>query len=122
MDGQGYVKFWDTCQHKDHKLHRWLLLDPHKLMIDHINGDKLDNRTCNLRMVNNTENQWNKLQKSSLGVRGVYKQPGGRYNAKIRAQGKLHSLGSFATLGGAVAARDAFELACVPFKSLYLRK
>ncbi len=122
INGNGYVNFWDPCTHKDQLLHRWMLLDPHKLMIDHINGDKLDNRRCNLRMANNTENQWNKLQKSSLGVRGVYKQPGGRYNAKIRAHRKLHSLGSFATLEGAIAARDAFELACVPFKSLYLRK
>jgi len=86
------------------------------------NGDKLDNRRCNLRMVDNTANQWNKLQKSRLGVRGVYKQPGGRFNAKFRVQSKLHCLGSFATLKCAIEARDKFELSYVPLKTLYLRK
>ena len=36
LNGNGYVNFWDACSQKDHLLHRWMLLDPQRLMVDHI--------------------------------------------------------------------------------------
>ena len=41
-------------------LHRFLLDYKGELDIDHINGDRLDNRKKNLRIVSHAENLWNK--------------------------------------------------------------
>ena len=42
-------------------LHRFILNCPKDMMVDHINGDGLDNRKANLRICTNTENQWNRI-------------------------------------------------------------
>ena len=68
--------------------------------IDHINGDKKDNRIANLRDVSRTVNLQNMRapRRSSrtglLGV-GIYKD--GRFIAKIRLNNKQRHLGIFAT-------------------------
>lgn len=54
-------------------MHRVILPPSPGLEIDHINGDKLDNRRSNLRVVTHAENMKNvrhKLPKN--GYRGVY--------------------------------------------------
>ena len=50
-------------------------------MVDHINHDTLDNRKCNLRIVNKSQNQMN------ANYKGVYV-----YNGKYRAQIKMHGI------------------------------
>jgi hypothetical protein len=76
--------------------------------IDHINGNRLDNRIDNLRDVQNNVNRENvnkARSDSSTGIQGVspYKQ-NGRFQAQIRANGKMYSLGTFATVEEARAA------------------
>ena len=66
--------------------------------IDHINGDKLDNRILNLR--NTTKAQNNKNQhlsrgSYSLGVSEYKTKRGIRYRATITEDGKFKHLGSF---------------------------
>jgi len=66
-------------------------------MLDHINGEKSDNRLENLREATNRLNQANrKLNKNnSTGYKGVYKHPSKKYVANIRKGGKQCHLGCF---------------------------
>lgn len=67
---------------------------------DHINGDTLDNRKCNLRIVDHSQNMQNrKLGKnSSSGLRGVcWHRRDKRWTAYIKHRGKRVHLGYFKT-------------------------
>lgn len=81
-------------------MHRELMGNPEGKMIDHINGDKLDNQKSNLRIVDRAKNLQNsKLRSDSKGkykgVRKVYKEG---FNARIQiAPGKRLFLGYFKT-------------------------
>jgi hypothetical protein len=75
--------------------------------IDHINGDRTDNRLCNLRNVTsllNTHNQRKPHCNNRSGFLGVSKRADGRFQAEIRVSGKKRYLGAFATAEQAGAA------------------
>jgi hypothetical protein len=88
-----------------------------KHQIDHINGNKADNRFANLREATNAQNSLNKPVRNSTGYKGVAfkkwlkKKP---YTASITINGKITHLGCFAT------AEEAFEV--YKAKSLELHK
>ncbi len=69
-----------------------------KNQIDHINGDRSDNRWCNLREVSNQQNQFNRVVRkdSSTGLKGVYPK-GNRFRAAIWFNGREKHLGYFET-------------------------
>lgn len=72
-----------------------------RYVVDHINGDKLDNRRENLRIVTVAQNLWNVnhlSKKNNTGCRGVSKTKAGKYKALITANGKRVYLGTFQTL------------------------
>jgi hypothetical protein len=79
-----------------------------QLQADHINGDKLDNRRANLRVVTNQENHQNR--QVSVGrtskYRGVYlQQATGKWCARAKTGGKTHWGGYYdSELEAAVAA------------------
>lgn len=79
--------------------------------IDHLNGDKHDNRICNLRDVSCSTNARNREARSgsNSGFRGVHLEAWGRYRAHGFANGKSHHLGMFKTVDEAIGARRAFD-------------
>ena len=92
-----------TPKHKNVAMHRELfgLTDPTTL-VDHINGNKLDNRRSNLRVSTKSTNGSNRgrtrLNKS--GYKGVVKHPGKQrkgWIAQITYGGKNHYLGYHST-------------------------
>lgn len=66
--------------------------------IDHINGDKADNRICNLREASRSQNVANQgpLPRNKVGLKGVCPH-GERYRAQIKTQGEVLYLGMFDT-------------------------
>jgi hypothetical protein len=79
-----------------------------EFQIDHINGDKLDNRACNLREASHSQNLFNQRVKrnSTSGVKGVFPIPKGRWRAEIKAHGKVYRLGHYDTIDEAASAYE----------------
>jgi hypothetical protein len=110
----GYVAIGiNDRNYQSHRL-AWLIIHgkwpPNDL--DHIDGDKLNNRIANLRLATRQENNRNSgLQKNnSTGVTGVYWHKGaGKFVAQIKADEYFY-LGLFPTLAEASAARAAAEI------------
>lgn len=99
---------------KNYYAHRiiWKMMtgeDP--IDIDHINGDRADNRFSNLRSVTRAENLKNRRLSSNntSGCHGVVRH-GELWHATIYDQGKARSLGYFKELSLAQSARKAAEL------------
>ena len=81
--------------------------------IDHINGDRSDNRLCNLRHVSNKQNGRNQRRQSgnTSGVTGVcWHKRFGKWIAQIRVDGKYIYLGMFTDINDAAAARKKAEV------------
>lgn len=76
-------------------------------VIDHINGDKQDNRIANLRSCTHGENMaYARTPKRVNGLpTGVSKAPSGRYQARIGSGQSFVYLGSFDTVEEAAHAR-----------------
>jgi len=82
-------------------MHRFLMGVHHSTLplVDHIDGDGLNNTRCNLRLVSYSHNQYNrKMQKNNTtGYQGVCLAPRGKYRAVISEKGKQRFLGIFDT-------------------------
>ena len=75
--------------------HRILMKARKNQIVDHINGNKLDNRKSNLRIATMSENQHNThVTRKSLYGTGVYKLKG-RFHSHIRNHGKWFFLGAY---------------------------
>lgn len=76
------------------------------IVIDHRNGNGLDNRRSNLRMVSYACNRDNSIlnKNNSTGYRGVsFNKNAGKYQASIQLNGKRIHLGYFMDAAGASA-------------------
>ena len=82
-----------------------------KGVIDHIDGDRQNNRLDNLRDISFVQNLQNRLVLPETGVVGVIRiKKTGKYFASIKSKGKSHSLGHFDRLEDAARARRAAEI------------
>ncbi len=89
-------------------LHRMLIDAPAEFQVDHINGDKLDNRKSNLRLATSLQNRHNTPphRDSRSGYKGVSFN-GKRWRARIGSNGRYRALGYFDTREEAAVAYDA---------------
>ena len=71
-------------------IHRLIMMVGPSKVVDHINGDGLDNTKANLRVCSHQENLWNaKLSVSNRsGIKGVSQLPKGRFRATLKRNGK----------------------------------
>ena len=84
-------------------------------IVDHINGNTLDNRSENLQFVSHRQNMVNcKLSKrNKSGYRGVHRRPSGMWAAQIKHEGQTRYLGLFVT---AIAAACAYDEAALEMR------
>ena len=103
MDGKGYWQI-SVCG-RVFRAHRlvWLYVYGRwpDAQIDHINGDKADNRLTNLREVTNAQNMQNRLvlqKNNTSGFAGVsFYKPTGKWKSQIKVNGGVIFLGYFDT-------------------------
>jgi hypothetical protein len=77
------------------------------MQIDHINGDRSDNRICNLRIATHAENCRNSRARkhNKSGIKGVRKMRS-KWSSRLRINGKEIWLGSYNTPEEAKQAHD----------------
>lgn len=94
-----YAKRRKTSGHKAHRIvsmHRTILDAPDDMLVDHKDGNGLNNRRKNLRLATATQNACNKTvqSNSASGLKGVVYHPETKkWRARIFLDGKTYSLG-----------------------------
>ena len=95
-------------------LHQVIMNAPKGFVVDHINGDPLDNRRCNLRICTQEDNKINRCiyKNNTSGYKGVSKHANGKWQSEITKNGKSKYLGLFPTpeLAYAAYCKAALEL------------
>lgn len=106
---QGYVLSNGDDRGKNIRLHRLLMhIENDSSVVDHINGNPLDNRKQNLRICNRGDNQKN--MKGHNGYPGVSFEKGvNKWRVRIRHNGKNLHVGVYNTEEEAIEARIRAE-------------
>ena len=107
---------------------KWHSVSMHRLImdadpgqqIDHIDGNGLDNRLCNLRFATKAQNAMNRSRRitSPSKYKGVHKDTKGRWHATIGVGGKHIHLGSF---GNQHSAALAYNAAAIQYHGEFAR-
>lgn len=109
MDPSGYYKFKrDEYNYFVHRVCWYLYYGRWPIVVDHINGDRADNRLDNLREVSQQENSKNCAisANNTSGFNGVYwNKLNRKWIANICVSRRTIYLGSYAALEDAIAHR-----------------
>lgn len=111
VTAKGYIR--GRYKRKGVMLHRFILdvQDDPSIMVDHMNGNPLDNRICNLRICSAKENCRNRKTKKTR-FKTKYNYPGVTFcgwRATIRVDEKNKLIGTFETEEEAIQARIEAE-------------
>lgn len=110
-DENGYVRLMaGGKKYRAHRLAFWFMTGDMPVQVDHINGNRSDNRWANLRAADPTINARNaaKRKDGKNPATGVRLHPSyRRWEARCSVGGKYTTLGFFDTVEEAVAARRA---------------
>jgi len=115
IGSKGYAICDKTINKKNIRImmHRLIVNTPEGLYTDHINHNTLDNRKCNLRICNKSQNAMNATfnKKCKSKVRGVdYHIRDKAWRARITVYGKTLELGLFKNKNDAIKARKDAEI------------
>jgi len=121
LDTQGYITFkFAKRPYRAHRVAYFLCHGVLPKVIDHINGNRSDNRIANLRSADCAQNGWNrgKQKNNSSGYKGVRMGTHGRWMATIWANRKPRHLGYFDT---PEAASEAYKRAAQELHGSFAR-
>lgn len=109
-----------TIKGKTVILHSQILNTPKGMMVDHINGNTLDNRRYNIRNVTQGQNNQNKQgaykNNKSSGVRGVtWHKRLNKWHASVMVTGKQTYVGQFDTIENAEKAVKEARAKYLPY-------
>lgn len=89
VNKQGYVRI--HINKKTVKIHNYIMKSKPREIVDHINGNKLDNRKCNLRILTNGQNRANTTKDKGYSI------VKGKYRVRITVDKKVMTLGTYDT-------------------------
>lgn len=99
--GWSYLQVWvDGRAYSEHRLVYFMHHGVWPKLVDHINGDSVDNRIENLRAATkrmNAENRTRAASSNKAGLLGVTVNPSGTFRASIGTRGRVMHLGTFKT-------------------------
>lgn len=110
IKGQAYTSpnlKWKKTKQKTCLMHREVVdLQDEKIIVDHISGNRLDNRKCNLRIITKREKIVSRSKRTNSnntsGRTGVtVNKKTGKYVARITHKGIIYTLGTFTSLDDA---------------------
>lgn len=116
IDGKGYVQ-----SGKRGKLHKLIMNAPPELVVDHVDGNKLDNRRQNLRVCTSSQNTFNQCVRANntSGYKGVHwKKQNKIWVAYIHKNNQRIHLGHFGT---AELAAEAYNEAAIKYHGEFAR-
>lgn len=97
---------------KNISLHKLILGEKDDMIIDHINGNKFDNRKCNLRFCNASQNAINSFRKNrkySTKTGVTYDISRRKWVANLKYNKQNFKIGRYDTEEEAISARELFE-------------
>lgn len=96
------------------KLHRFILNPKPGAIIDHIDGNTLNNSKSNLRVASASLNCVNTL-KDGLQHKGIYQRKSGKWYASLQWEGKVYCSNMYNTKAEAAFARYLIEQKFIPY-------
>lgn len=95
--GYAYRQSWEDGLCIKYLMHRDLIGAPSGTEVDHVDGDRLNNRRQNLRLATTAQNAANRVQRpdSISGYRGVFPTRGGKWKSLITFHQKQLYIGTF---------------------------
>lgn len=115
------TKFYKTGKSRTVMMHRLIMEPPRGYVVDHINGDGLDNRRANLRLATCAQNGRNrrKIKKGISRYKGVgWEESTGKWRARIIINRKKISLGCYKD---EIAAARAYDKAAKKYHGEFAR-